>query len=78
MTKPDGTNEGADSTATGPGASVGERITGEHDPRDPDGLITLDDLPDRLGPVSDLGDLARKAGQYGDQQDGAAGTTQEN
>jgi hypothetical protein len=56
----------ADTAPAGPGASVGQRITGEQDARDPDGLITLDDLPDRLGNASDLGDLARKATQYGD------------
>jgi hypothetical protein len=50
---------------SGPGAAVGKRITGETDPRDPDGLITLDDLPDRLGSASDLGDLVRKAREYG-------------
>ncbi|MCP2032709.1 hypothetical protein L1277_002819 [Okibacterium sp. HSC-33S16] len=51
---------------SGPGAAVGKRITGESDPRDPDGLITLDDLPNRLGSASDLGDLTRKAREYGD------------
>ena len=50
---------------TGPGATVGSRITGEDDPRDPDGLITLDDLPDRLGSTSNLHGLVRKASQYG-------------
>jgi hypothetical protein len=58
------------STATGPGSAIGKRITGESDPRDPDGLLTLDDLPDRSGAVSDLSDLARKASQYGEPQEG--------
>lgn len=25
-------------------ATVGERLTGEHDPRDPDGLLTVDQI----------------------------------
>lgn len=28
----------------GEAASVGERLTGEHDPRDPDGLLTVDQI----------------------------------
>lgn len=67
MTGSNETNEG--STATGPHATVGSRITGDNDPRDPDGLITLDDLPDRLGSTSDLHGLLRKATQYGDPAD---------
>ena len=53
----------------GPSATVGSRITGDADPRDPDGLITLDDLPDRLGSTSDLHGLVRKASQYGNPTD---------
>ncbi len=30
--------------ATDSKADVGERVTGVHDPKDPDGLITLDQL----------------------------------
>jgi hypothetical protein len=64
MTHSEHTPEAAEDT--GPGAKVGQRITGDADPRDPDGLITLDDLPNRLGNTSDLGDLVRKAREYGD------------
>jgi hypothetical protein len=50
----------------GPGSSIGERITGIRDPKDPDGLLTLDDLPDPTGDASNLGTLLRKASRYGD------------
>ena len=50
----------------GPGSTVGERITGVRDPKDPDGLLTLDDLPDPTGDVSDLSGLITKATRYGD------------
>jgi hypothetical protein len=34
-----------DDAAGGNGpATVGERLTGEHDPRDPDGLLTVDQI----------------------------------
>lgn len=32
------------------GASVGERLTGVDDPKDPDGLITLNDVDGERGP----------------------------
>ncbi|SFN59561.1 hypothetical protein [Mycetocola miduiensis] len=50
----------------GPGLSIGERITGIRDPKDPDGLLTLDDLPEPTGDVSDLSTLITKASRYGD------------
>jgi hypothetical protein len=50
----------------GPGSTVGERITGVRDPKDPDGLLTLDELPDPTGDVSDLSALIAKASRYGD------------
>lgn len=31
-------------TATNDAATVGERLTGERDPRDPDGLLTVDQI----------------------------------
>jgi hypothetical protein len=31
-------------------AKIGERITGEHDPKDPDGLLTLDDVAADVAP----------------------------
>ncbi|GGE90215.1 hypothetical protein [Mycetocola zhadangensis] len=78
MSETENANSHKNGTATGPGASIGERITGVYDSRDPDGLITLNDLPDRNGDASDLSDLVRKASQYGNQQEGTAGTTREN
>lgn len=52
-----------------PGSTIGERITGERDPRDVDGLLTLDDLTDPTGDVSDLRNLLPRATQYGDPVD---------
>ena len=52
---------------TGPGSAIGERITGVRDPKDPDGLLTLDDLPEPTGDVSDLSALVEKATRYGDE-----------
>lgn len=57
-------------TPAGPGSTIGERITGVRDPQDPDGLLTLDDLPDPTGDASDLSALIRKAQQYGDDSAG--------
>lgn len=53
----------------GPGSTIGERITGERDPQDVDGLLTLDDLTDPTGDVSDLRNLLPRATQYGDPVD---------
>lgn len=50
----------------GPGSTIGERITGIRDPKDPDGLLTLNDLPEATADVSDLRTLIRKASRYGD------------
>ena len=53
----------------GPGSTIGERITGVSDPQDVDGLLTLDDLTDPTGDVSDLRNLLPRATQYGDPVD---------
>jgi hypothetical protein len=74
MSGKEGAEHGLDGSATppqagkpqGPGWNIGERITGIRDPKDPDGLLTLDDLPDPTGDVSDLSSLASKAKRYGD------------
>ncbi|HEV7848405.1 MAG TPA: hypothetical protein VGO88_03645 [Mycetocola sp.] len=50
----------------GPRSTIGERITGIRDPKDPDGLVTLNDLPDPTGDVSDLSALTPKTSRYGD------------
>lgn len=79
MTPADEKNDGTPTGGTGDAAehevpdrapNYAERITGEDDPDDMDGLVTLDDLPDRTGDASDLGGLKRKATEYGD---GSAG-----
>jgi hypothetical protein len=57
--------DGADEPR-GPGSRIGERITGIRDPKDPDGLLTLDDVPGPTGDVSDLSGLITKASRYGD------------
>lgn len=72
-----GNNSGTHDDATsGSTESTGfaERITGSNDRQDPDGLITLDDLPDRTADASDLSALARKANQYGGGSDQGSGT----
>ena len=67
---PGGTGNPAEPEAPQPAPNYAERIIGENDPDDMDGLVTLDDLPDRTGDASDLGSLTRKASEYGD---GSAG-----
>ncbi len=68
MTAPNDAPDADTGTAadgTGP-SGLAERITGSRDPRDPDGLVTLDDLPDRSGGSADLSDLTKKTIEYGD------------
>ena len=50
-------------------AGVGERITGVADAKDPDGLITLDDLPEGSRESGNLSGLTRKGRAYGDGPD---------
>ncbi len=40
----DDASNGAENGASNDAAIVGERLTGEQDPRDPDGLITVDQV----------------------------------
>lgn len=69
-TEPDAPDTGTPSTGqNGPGSTIGERITGVRDPKDVDGLLTLDDLTDPTGDVSDLSALLPRATQYGDRAD---------
>ncbi|MFB2581263.1 hypothetical protein ACEXQD_08420 [Herbiconiux sp. P15] len=35
-------------------ARIGERLTGHHDPKDPDGLLTLDDVSDAPTPAREV------------------------
>jgi hypothetical protein len=42
-------------------AHLGERLTGEHDPKDPDGLLTLDDVTPGTEPSTQSASSAESA-----------------
>ncbi|GAB3617665.1 hypothetical protein GCM10027416_22220 [Okibacterium endophyticum] len=59
-------SEKNETDAKGTSSDIGRRISGEDDPKNPDGLLTLDDLPHRTGDASDLASLIDKTRSYGE------------